>query len=72
MKKLIRYIPYFLIIVFLSGANQRVYVAEKNDQSLQVERGEYRDDIVDYMQNNWMNFFGEDELKEYSGSSILI
>ena len=72
MRKIFRYIPFLLIALFLAGTNQTVFASENNRQSLQIECGEYRNDILDYIQNNWMNFFDDEEIEKYAGSDIVV
>jgi hypothetical protein len=72
MRKIFRCIPFLLIVLFFTCANQTVFACEDSNQSLRIERGEYRDDILDYIQNNWSDFFGEKELEKYAGSDVII
>lgn len=72
MKKIFRCITFLFMLIFLTSVNQSVFADKDNNQSLKIERGEYKNDILDYIKNNWMNFFGENELKEYAGSDIVV
>ena len=71
MKKFLRYILIILIAFCLNFSNKTIFASENNEYSLQVERGEYSDEILDYIRNNWENFFGRDELKKFLGSDII-
>ena len=72
MKKFLRYILIILIAFCLNFSNKTIFASENNEYSLQVERGEYSDEILDYIRNNWENFFERDELKKFLGSDIIV
>lgn len=70
MKIIFRNISIFLSVLFFSIGNQIVF-ADEVSESFKMERGNYRKDILDYIQKNWKNFFGEKELEEYKGADII-
>ena len=72
MRKILIYIPFLLIALFLTFSKQIIFAGNNNEKYLQIECGEYRNDILDYIQNNWMNFFADEEIEEYAGSDIVV
>lgn len=72
MKKLLRYLCTLLVVISFSWGSKPVFAHEQNNGILQVERGEYGKDILDYIKNNWRNFFSEKELQDFVGSDIIV
>lgn len=71
MKKILKYLPIFLIAFCLTFGKQIIF-ANSEEKTLQVESIEYNNKILEYIKNNWMNFFSDDELEKYSNYDIIV
>ena len=68
MNKMFKYLSLFLLVVLFVVGTHTVF-ADDNQEPLQIEQGEYNQEILDYIQNNWNHFFSKNELREFANSN---
>lgn len=71
IKKSLSYVAVLFLVLIFAGT-QFSCARTQDEPALQVERGVYRADFVDYIQKNWKKFFSENELAAYGESSIVV
>lgn len=72
MRKIKKAISAIIIGTSLCVCSVKVKAEEISNHPLQVEVGDYSDDLLKYIQDNWMNMFGDDELQSFSGDQIVV